>query len=69
MAIKVKIEEVSFNDDSFNHLDITVYNEEHYISLTTNKDDKEPKALSLNVDDWNVIDKQIRNIFKSFKDN
>lgn len=60
MALQRKIEQISFYDGS-TYLDITVC--EGYIEMTTNDNDK----ISLDLKDWNQVDKEVRKIFKDMR--
>lgn len=60
MSLIRKIEQISFKDSNTgNYLDIVV--NEGYLDISIN-DDKEAK-LSIDLEDWGKIDKEIRNIF------
>ena len=65
MALIRKIEQVSFKDPhTGNYLDVVVC--DGYIEISIN-DSKEEK-ISLELEDWKSLDKEIRKIFKELKD-
>lgn len=65
MALIRKIEQVSFKDPhSENYLDVAVC--DGYIEISIN-DSKEEK-ISLELEDWKSLDREIRKIFKELKD-
>ena len=64
MALIRKIEQVSFKDPhTGNYLDVVVC--DGYIEISIN-DSKEEK-ISLELEDWKSLDKEIRKIFKELK--
>jgi hypothetical protein len=63
MALIRRIEQLSFKDENGTYLDIVVC--EDYIEVSIN-DSKEEK-ISLTLEDWSQVDKEIRRIFKDMK--
>jgi hypothetical protein len=60
MALKRKIEQISFKDENGNYLDVTVC--DGYIEVAV--DDNKEHRISLTLDDWKSIDKEVRRLFK-----
>ena len=62
MALKVKIEEISFKDGNGVFMDVKVC--EGYVEISTNDKD----FIALDLEDWKQIDKEVRRIFKNMEE-
>jgi hypothetical protein len=60
MALQRKIEQISFKDENGKYLDVTVC--DGYIEISI--DDQMDHRMSLSLDDWKSIDKEVRRLFK-----
>jgi hypothetical protein len=62
MALTRKIEQISFKDENGVYLDVNVCDDYVEISINESKE-----KISLTLEDWKNIDKEIRRIFKDGK--
>jgi hypothetical protein len=62
MALTRKIEQISFKDENGVYLDVNVCDDYVEISIDGSKE-----KISLTLEDWKNIDKEIRRIFKDVK--
>lgn len=62
MALTRKIEQISFKDENGVYLDVNVCDDYVEISINESKE-----KISLTLQDWKNIDKEIRRIFKDMK--
>jgi hypothetical protein len=62
MALTRKIEQISFKDENGVYLDVNVCDDYVEISINESKE-----KISLTLEDWKSIDKEIRRIFKDMK--
>ena len=64
MTLVRKIEQVSFKDpNTGNYLDIVVC--DGYIDISVN--DSKDERISLDLEDWKSLDKEVRKIFKELE--
>ena len=62
MTLTRKIEQISFKDENGVYLDVNVCDDYVEISI-----DESKEKISLTLEDWKNIDKEIRRIFKDMK--
>lgn len=63
MSLTIKIEEISFQDEEGNFLDVKVWEGFIEVSINDSKDDR----MSFTLEDWKKFDKEIRRVFKEMK--
>jgi hypothetical protein len=63
MALTRKIEEISFKDESGQYLDVSVHDGYIEVAINNSKEDR----MAFTLEDWNVLDKEIRKIFKDME--